>query len=149
MEEDNKRILKDRRKLPTPGLSLYTFLGRRRKFRRKTDQARGGYTDRYSAGLFFILILIVGLNILDSFLTMIILDHGGWEVNPIVRCVIELYGDRFWVWKFFIVSFSLIFICLHSNFGRVRALINCLAFVYIAVVLYQIFLITYWLPEIP
>jgi hypothetical protein len=149
LEEDDKRILKDRRKHPTPGLSLYTFLGRRRKFRRKTDQERGGYTDRYSAGLFFILILIVGLNILDSFFTMIILDHGGWEVNPIVRCVIELYGDRFWVWKFFLVSISLLFMCLHSNFGRVRTLINCVAFIYFAVVLYQIFLITYRLPEIP
>ena len=149
MEEDDKRILKDRRKHPTLGLSLYTFLGRRRKFRRKTDQERGGYTDHYSAGLFFVLILIVGLNILDSLFTMIILDHGGCEVNPIVRCVIELYGDRFCVWKFFLVSFSLIFICLHSNFGRVRALINCVALIYIAVVLYQMFLITYQLPEIP
>jgi len=108
-----------------------------------------GLEDRYSAGLFFMLILIVGLNILDSFFTMIILDHGGCEVNPIVRCVIELYGDRFWVWKFFLVSFSLIFICLHSNFGRVRTLINAVAFIYISVVLYQIFLITYRLPEIP
>ena len=83
MEDYDKRILSDRRKKPTKGLSRYTFFGRRRTFRRKTDQERGGYTDRYSAGLFFLLILIIGLNILDSFFTMIILDHGGWEVIPL------------------------------------------------------------------
>ena len=149
MKEYDKRILSDRRKQSTQGLSRYTFFGRRRKFRRKTDQERGGYTDRYSAGLFFVLILIVGLNILDSFFTMIILDHGGWEVNPIVGCVIQQCGDKFWIWKFAIVSISLILLCLHSNFGRVRTLINCVAFIYIAVVLYQMFLITYRLPEFP
>ena len=149
MKDYDRRILSDRRRQPTQGLSKYTFLGRRRRFRRKTDQERGGYTDRYSAGLFFVLIFIAGLNILDSFLTMIILDHGGWEVNPIVRCVIQLYGDRFWVWKFVIVSTSLILLCLHSHFGRARILINAAAFIYAAVVLYQIFLISYRLPEIP
>ena len=80
---------------------------------------------------------------------MIILDHGGGEVNPIVSRVIQLYGDKFWIWKFAIVSISLMLLCLHSNFGRVRLLINTVGFIYIAVVLYQIFLLTYRLPEIP
>jgi hypothetical protein len=141
-------MIKDRRKQPTPGLSRYNFLGRRKKFRRKPDQERGGYTDRYSGGLFFILILIVGLNILDSLFTMIILDQGGWEVNPIVRSVIELYGDGFWVWKLVIISISLVLLCLHSNFGRVRSLIKVAGFIYIAVVLYQIFLINFRIPQI-
>jgi len=141
-------MIKDRRKQPTPGLSRYTFLGRRRNFRRKPDQKRGGYTDCYSERLFFILILIVGLNILDSFFTLIILDRGGWEVNPIVRSVIELYGDGFCVWKFFIISISLVFLCLHSNFGGVRSLIKVTGFIYFAVVLYQIFLINFRIPQI-
>jgi hypothetical protein len=149
LKDYDRRILSDRRKQPTQALSRYTFFGRRRKFRRKTDQERGGYTDRYSAGLFFVLILIVGLNILDAFFTMIILDHGGWEVNPIVGCVIQLYGDKFWVWKFVIVSISLILLCLHINFGRARTLINAVGFIYIAVVVYQIFLLNFRLPEIP
>ena len=149
MKDLDRRILSDRRKQPTRALSRYTFFGRRRKFRRKTDQERGGYTDRYSAGLFFVLILIVGLNILDAFFTMIILDHGGREVNPIVGCLIQLYGDNFWVWKFVIVSTSLILLCLHSNFARARTFINAVGFIYIAVVVYQIFLLNFRFPEIP
>ncbi len=149
MKDFERRILKDRRKCPTPSLSRYTFRGRREKFRRKTEQERGGYTDRYSTGLFFNLILILSLNILDSLFTMIILDRGGWEVNPIVRSAIALYGDRFWIWKFFIVSVSLILLCLHSNFGRVRTFFKAAGFIYTAVLLYQIFLINFRLPEIP
>lgn len=145
----DRRNLKDRRKQPTPGLSKYALFGRRRRFRRKTDQERGGYTDRYSAGLFIILTLIASLNILDSFFTVIILDHGGREVNPIVRSGIEFCGNGFWVWKYSIVSCSLMVLGLHSNFGRVKPIINALCFIYVAVVLYQIFLITCRLPEIP
>lgn len=48
LEESDRRILKDRRKKPTPALSRYIFfLGRRRIFRRKGDQEKGGYLDHY------------------------------------------------------------------------------------------------------
>ena len=149
LEEGDRRILKDRRRQPTPGLSRYTLFGRRRRFRRKSDQKTGGYIDHYDGGLFIALILIASLNILDSFLTMLVLNDGGWEVNPIVRSVIESCGDGFWIWKFSVVSFSLILLGLHSNFGHVRTAINALCFIYIAVVLYQIFLITGRLPQMP
>ena len=66
------------------------------------------------------LILIVGLNILDSSFTMIILEFGGWEVNPIVRAAMDVYGDQFWVWKFLLVSFNLVLLCLHSRFRYVN-----------------------------
>ena len=148
LQAHDGRTIRDRRKQPTPGLSRYTFLGRRKNFRRKADQERSGYTDCYSEGLFFILILIVGLNILDSLFTMIILDRGGWELNPIVRSVIELFGDGFCVWKHVIISISLVFLCLHSNFGGVKSLIKVAGFIYIAVVLYQIFLINFRIPQI-
>ena len=102
MGEFDRRILKDRRVRPTPPLSKFTFWGQRRTFRRKDDQQRGGYIDRYSWGLFFLLILIVGLNILDALFTMIILDFGGWEVNRIVDSVIimlwrQILGVEIWL----------------------------------------------------
>ncbi len=149
LEHGERRILRDRRKHATPGLSRFTLSGRRKLFRRRSDRERGGYIDHYNAGLFIALILITSLNILDSFFTMLVLDDGGWEVNPIVRSVIDSCGDGFWVWKFFLVSFSLILLALHSNFAHVRAAINALCFIYIAVVLYQMFLITGQLPQMP
>jgi hypothetical protein len=79
---------------------------------------------------------------------MIILDRGGWELNPIVRSGIELFGDGFCVWKHVIISISLVFLCLHSNFGGVKSLIKVAGFIYIAVVLYQIFLINFRISQI-
>jgi len=142
LREFERRNSEDRRKRSTPALSRYTFFGRRKGVRRKNEQHEGGYVDYYSSGLFFFLVSIIGLNILDALLTLLILEtEGGWEVNPIVRSVIYLYGDKFWVWKFAIVSFSVILLCLHSKFKRVKAVIVSVSFIYLSVVLYQVFLI--------
>ena len=141
MEENDQRTAEDRRNRPTPALSRYTFLGRRKTLRRKSDRDKGGYVDRYSSALFALLLLIVGLNILDSLFTMTILDQKGWETNPIVRSVIQLHGDRFWIWKFALVSFCLVLLCLHSRFKLVRGVIIFLSSIYLAVVLYQLFLL--------
>lgn len=144
--ESERRILKDRRKQPTPILSRYIFWGRRKEFRRKTDKGRGGYVDRFSPGILFFMTLIIGLNILDAIFTMIILDMGGHELNPIVSSVIFLYGDKFWVWKFAVVSTSLIILCLHSQFRMVKAIIFGIALIYLGIISYQLRLIMDHLP---
>ena len=143
LEEVGRRILKDRRKRPTTGLSQYAFFGQRKGFRRAVDQQRGGYVDRYSARLLFLLTLIVGLNILDALFTMMIIDLKGMEINPVVLSVMHLYGDKFWIWKFAIVSFALILLCLHSRFRRVKPLLVGVCLVYSVVVFYQVFLVIY------
>lgn len=143
MGQMNRRMLKERRKQPTPALSRFTLWGRRTAFRRKEERARGGYVDRYHSGLVFILTMVTGLNILDAWFTMIILENGGWEINPVVRSVIELYGNRFWVWKYAIVSFPLILLCLHSQFRWVIPIILGIGAINIIVILYQILLIIY------
>lgn len=141
MRESARYILKDRRVRPTPLLSKFTLGGRRRIFRRRVDQQRGGYIDRYSSKLFFFLVLIVGLNILDALFTMTILDSGGREVNPLVDSVITLLGDKFWVWKFAIVSVSLIILCLHIKFRFVKAVILGITMIYIGIILHQLLLL--------
>jgi hypothetical protein len=144
MEEDlEKRTEKDRRKQPTPALSRYTFFGRRKTIRRKADQQKGGYVDRYSPTLLFFLISIIGLNVLDALFTLMILDLKGWEANPVVRSVINVYGTKFWIWKFFIVSVSLALLCLHSRFRLVGKIIVAIGCLYTMVVAYQIFLLLY------
>ncbi len=140
-ENSDKRLGKDRRAQPTPAISRYTLFGRRKDFRRKAERQKGGYVDRYSSVLFFFLVFILGLNILDVFFTLMILDLKGWEANPVVRSVIDLYGTKFWIWKFSIVSFSIALLCLHSRFKLVKEVIIGISFLYFAVVIYQIFLL--------
>ncbi|MGQ9510178.1 MAG: DUF5658 family protein [Thermodesulfobacteriota bacterium] len=141
MSDFERRILKDRRQTQTPLVSKYSFWGLRRNFRRKEDRIKGGYVDRYSSGIFFFLVTIVGLNIIDALLTIVILDFGGREANPVVHSVMVMYGDKFWVWKFFVVSFCLIMLCLHSKFRMVKALILSITAVYTGIISYQMILI--------
>jgi hypothetical protein len=143
LKEFETRTLKDRRKQSTPGISRFTLWGRRKTFRRKEEQERGGYVDRYHSGLLILITLAVGLNVLDALFTMMILDDGGWEINPVVRSVIQLYGNRFWVWKFVLVSFPLTLLCLHSKFRLVIPIILGITAISVTVILYEIFLYIY------
>jgi hypothetical protein len=87
--------------------------------------------------------LILGLNILDSLFTMMLLDLGEQEFNPFVRSFIELHGDMFWIWRFVIVSVALILLYLHRGFIRVRRMIICVGLVYVVIMIYQMYLILY------
>jgi hypothetical protein len=124
------QVLVDRRRKPTPRFGYYSFFGRRRD-------------DRYSAPTFFFLVSITGLNILDSMFTMMIMDMGGREVNPIVKAAMDAHGDNWWVWKFAMVSACLILLCLHSRYRLAKRMMVFLASVYLAVIVYQIYLIRF------
>ncbi len=134
---------KDRRRQPTPAISRFTVRGRRKTFRRKDDQEKGGYVDRYHPGLLILITLAIGLAILDALFTMMILDDGGYELNPVVRSTIQLYGDKFWIWKFLIVSIPLTLLCLHNKFRFVIPAILGVTIINVIVILYQIFLYVY------
>jgi hypothetical protein len=92
------------------------------------------------------MVSILGLNVLDVILTMVILEHQGYELNPLVRSAIAVYGDGFWVWKYGIVSTCLLLLCLHIKFKRVKTIIMVTCSIYFVVVLYQIILLTFRVP---
>ncbi len=110
--------------------------------RRSIDQGKAIYSDRYSSTIFFFLVLISALNIVDSLFTMMILDLKGREFNPIVQSAIDIYGSNFWIWKYWIVSLSCLLLCLHSRLKLVKGLIITLSSFYVAIVFYQIVLLT-------
>lgn len=143
MEKFNKRSVQDRRNHPTIPLSRFTLWGRRKNFRRGEDKKRGGYVDRYDPGLLTLLVFVIGLNILDVLFTMNVLDNGGLELNPVARSAIEIYQDRFWVWKFVLVAFPLILLCLHSKFRHTRSIIMGITIIYTGLIFHQILLFIY------
>jgi hypothetical protein len=136
------RALPDRRKTPTPILSRYTITGRRSRLRRKADQDKGGYIDRYGNGLFLWVLLLFALNIFDAAFTRIILACGGHEVNPFMHWLIETCGDQFIPWKCAIISGSIVILCLHSKFQSVKPVFYLCTVLYSVVVIYQMILIS-------
>ena len=138
----DKRLLEDRRKQPTPALSRYIVAGRRETIRRVEEQKKGGYIDRYSPVLLFFIVSILGLNVLDSLFTMMILDQKGIELNPVVQSLMDLYGHNFWIWKFALVSFCLVLLCHHCKFRAAKKALIAICSIYLTVVLYQVYLLT-------
>ena len=139
----DKRTFQDRRKKPTPILSRYTLSGRRCYFRRREDQQRCGYVDRYGPQLLIGLLLIAGLNVLDALFTITILENGGLEINPLIRWAIDSYGDKAWTLKFAVVSSGVVLMCLHSHFRMTRVSIIIAAILYGGIVMYQLLLLRY------
>ncbi len=143
LPESDRRKLQDRREKPTPMLSGYTFFGRRQGFRRESDQRKGGYTDRYSLKLFLFVVSILCLNILDVFLTHTAVRQKGWKLNPMIRSIMGMSGERFWIWKFAIISVALIVLCLHIHFKPAKKIIVVLSSIYFLTILYRIFLLVF------
>ncbi|MEN8149480.1 MAG: DUF5658 family protein, partial [Planctomycetota bacterium] len=78
----------DRRRRPTRIFSRYTFHGRRGDFRRRAEGANA-YVDRYSPWMMAALVAIMVLCVLDALFTLLYLQRGGSEVNPIMAAAIE------------------------------------------------------------
>ncbi len=72
---------------------------------------------------------------------MMILDNKGWEFNPVVRSAMNIHGDKFWIWKFTIVSLCLTLLCIHSKFKPVKQIIVGLSLIYLLTILYQLFIL--------
>ena len=112
----------DRRSRPTPMLSRYVLSGgRRRHVRRKTERD-GAFVDVHGAFGLFVVLVIVALNLLDAYFTMLFLSHGGMELNPIVQWVI----DSDWhPWPFILIKtvgigIACVFLMMAKHFRPAR-----------------------------
>ena len=135
----DRRTLKDRRRQAPPALSQFMLWWQRKASRSEVGREEAGHIDLLSAGLIFLIILIVGLDILDSLVATTALDLAKWGINPVVRSVIDIYRDVFWVLKFAIVSIPLILLCIHSKFRLVMPVILSVCVIKVFVLLYQVF----------
>jgi hypothetical protein len=95
----------------------------------------------YGVGLASLVVLVAGLNILDAIFTQVILATGGAECNPVVRVAIDVYGDRFWIWKVVAVSSLLVLICLYSRLKLFRVILAGTALLFAGVISWQLHLL--------
>ena len=132
------KIINDRHIQSALRLNEYSRQGRRKSSFGERVYSELCLMDHYSPRLLFFLVLIIGLNYLDSCFTLMILEKGGRELNPIVESAIGLWGEKFWIWKFAIVSVSSVILCLFSRYKRVKIAIVLVSFLYLVLVSYQL-----------
>jgi len=101
---------------------------------------------RENPKVFFLAVLVIVLNLADAVCTDFILAHGGWEVNPIARGAIAAFGDRFWIWKYSLVSFSVILLSGYVHMRMARVCLAVAAVLYSAVTVWHLILIDSLVP---
>jgi hypothetical protein len=112
----------DRRTL-TPKTFLHSiFIGRRRGPQRREERNRFFYKDIYDAKLLLIVLLIVSLSAADAGLTLLILEQGGTELNPLLLWTLAHSNHAFFTIKYLLTVLGLFTLVLHINFRMFRRL---------------------------
>ncbi len=128
----------DRRGRPTPRLSRYSFAGGRRGGVRRTDEQEGSFVDRYSLRLWLMVLWVALMNVADSYFTLVHLQSGGIELNPIAAWLLETGRVRFVLYKSLLIGLALIVLCVHKNFFLARVGLWTATGAYTALFLYHL-----------
>ena len=136
----------DRRRQCFKSLLHFMRKGKRIQARRQVEAEQGYYIDRYEKWVSLNVIAITLLSVLDSFLTLNILERGGIEVNPIMSVLLAINIHAFLIGKFFITAVCLLFALVHINFRVLRIfpmkyMLACISVFYVLLIRYELFLL--------
>jgi hypothetical protein len=136
-----------RRRQHCPVFADWRFLlrNRRRVLRRASDQ-RGVYLDWHPASLWIVALGILLLSALDAALTLILVQYGANEANPLLRPFLERDLHDFINLKLLLTAVPLVLLVAHSRlviygYIRVQTIVHGLLLVYFAVIVYELFLL--------
>jgi hypothetical protein len=130
----------DRRSRATPRLSRYSFGSGRRRGPRRNAEVEGSFVDLYSPGMLAAVLWIALMNTADSFFTIVHLQNGGQEVNPIAGALLLTGRAQFVLIKSAVISIALLVLCLHKNFHLARLGLWIAAVAYTCLLAYHLIL---------
>ena len=122
--------------------------GNRILIRRQEDRERLFFVDQYSPFLFVPIVAILFLCVLDSLLTLFLLNHGASEANPIMAYLLNIGPYAFYVTKYaitIIATFGLFLlrdIVIQKLNIRVHSLLYFIAGLYSVIVAWELYLVS-------
>lgn len=128
--------------------SKHLFAGNRESVRRREDRKESYSIDRYSYKLLMLILLIIFLSMCDGVLTLILLDKGAVEINPVMAYSLNHGPMVFFGVKYLLTTFSLLIILIHSNTYlfqtrlRTKALFGMIIIPFLLVIYWEFFLIS-------
>jgi Domain of unknown function (DUF5658) len=127
--EASQRADEDRRRRPTPMVSRWLLVGRRRGARR-AGEGDFVYVDRPGGWILAAFVAVVGLSLLDAWYTLDLLKRGATEANPVMRAALDISDEAFVVIKTIITVVGAGFLCLHKNWplGRMCLVVAMLGY---------------------
>ena len=111
-----RRSCVDRRSGGLTTLLCSFYRGRRKGPQRTDELCRPFYTDVYGANLLIVVLIIVSLCAADAGLTILILEKGGQEINPLMIWLLESGSRVFFAAKYVLTSVCLFFALMHVNY---------------------------------
>jgi hypothetical protein len=105
--------------------------------------------DLYNQKLFLAITAILTLSITDAVLTLVIIQRGARELNPVMAYFLEHGTLTFIVAKYVLTSIGVLILLIFKNVFLTKikiythSLFPCVIFVFIAVVAWELFIIYY------
>jgi len=144
---NEKRRGTDRRTNNRARLKYLVFNGRRVCSRRDEDRRKAFIFDRYNQKLFLAITTILILSILDAVLTLVVIQRGATELNPVMAYFLEHGMPTFIVAKYTLTSIGVFVLLIFKNVFLTKikiythSLFPCVIFVFSVVIAWELFLI--------
>lgn len=144
-----ERAGEDRRGQPSPAISRYMFVGKRREVRRAEDGTYNYYVDRPRPEAWWAVLLLVALSVTDAILSLrLFADGTGRELNPLLLLTLG-YGDAMFITLKLALTLTGVFVLLihwhwivRRPWMNVRLVAHLLIAVYAVVVLWELVLLS-------
>ena len=88
--------------------------GKRYSLRRADDSKQITVLDQDDTSLMIFVLIVLGLSMVDAVLTLILLEHGAVEVNPVMRYCIDLGLGPFVIAKYSLTARPLVVMVMLS-----------------------------------
>lgn len=135
----------DRRQRTLHGLLSGGTRSRRQGPRRGNDRALAA-VDRHHPQWLAVALVILLLSCADAFLTLVLLQHGATEINPVMKPLVHGSGRAFAVWKLLLTAGGVIVLTIlvrlrAFGFYPAGAILYAAATGYVVLVGYELWLL--------
>ena len=142
-----RRCGKDRRSNYKAQFKYFLVNGRRETARREEDTTRLFFFDRYNHRMFAAITAILMLSIFDAVLTLILIERGASELNPVMAYFLEYGPLPFIIAKYLLTSFGVVILLIFKNVFikkinmYTQSLFTCVIFAFSTVIIWELFLL--------
>lgn len=110
----------DRRQSPTGAWAAFFPGGRRLKNRRDSEHCRPYFVDRFPARTLVLIIALLLLSLVDGVITILLLDAGAEEINPVMKYLIDRGLLPFVLGKFVLTAAGIPLLLIFKNYYLFR-----------------------------
>jgi hypothetical protein len=142
-----RRCGMERRQSIRANFRYFLINGRRESARREEDRTRVFFFDRYNQRIFAAITAILMLSIFDALLTLILIERGSTELNPVMAYFLEYGPLPFIVSKYLLTSFGVVVLLIFKNvfINKINiythSLFSCVIFAFSTVIVWELYLL--------